>query len=96
MKTAHRAKSFVLVLRFLNIDRIYVFCHAVAARVPDEEASARFFDRPGRREAGGLRHSICGGVARRSGFGRAVDETEHIEHVLAAFNVRHGRCNRSH
>jgi hypothetical protein len=35
-------------------------------------------------------------TARRSGFGRSVDETEHIEHVLAAFNVRHGRCHRSH
>ena len=29
-------------------------------------------------------------------FGRAVDETEHFEHTLSTFNVRHGRCHRSH
>jgi hypothetical protein len=50
----------------------------------------------GRGEAGDLRHIICGGVARRSGFGRAVDETEHVERALAAFNLRHDRCHRSH
>jgi len=60
-----------------------------------KQAPAFSIDQGGRKR-GGLRHSICGGVARRSGFGRAVDETEHIEHVLAAFNVRHGRCHRSH
>ena len=33
---------------------------------------------------------------RALGFSRAVDEIEHIEHTLAAFNLRHGRCHRSH
>jgi hypothetical protein len=31
-----------------------------------------------------------------SGFGRAVDEAEHIEHALAAFNLCHDRCHRSY
>jgi hypothetical protein len=31
-----------------------------------------------------------------SGFGRAVDEAERIEHTLAAFNLRHDRCHRSY
>jgi hypothetical protein len=35
-------------------------------------------------------------TARRSGFGRAVDETEHIEHALAALNLRHNPLPPKH
>jgi hypothetical protein len=62
----------------------------------DRASGTPFGDVPGRREAVCRRHSICGGAARRSGFSGAVDEIEHIEHALAAFDLRYDRCHRSH
>jgi hypothetical protein len=43
---------------------------------------------------GGKRCAIVTAFAvAHSRFGRAVDEIEHIEHALAAFNVCHERCH---
>ena len=53
----------------------------LAGVILHDEASVRLLDGPRRREAASHRRSIRDCAARRSGFGRAVDEIEHIEHV---------------
>ena len=54
----------------------------LAGVILHDEASVRLLDGPRRREAAKatVQHSRLR-KARRSGFGRAVDEIEHIEHV---------------